>query len=107
MYCIIAHEQKAYGLKSIGMANKKTQYLRCSWVSPNDLKHNEGSFFSPALTISLNLQVVQMSEYGYLAIFVTTKTDNRQTDKTNCFTPCACARGNDGCGIDYGNSLRA
>ena len=49
--------------------------------------------FSTIPTDSLCLRVTQMPRSPDLAIFVLT-TDDRQTDKTDCFTPyCACARG--------------
>ena len=44
--------------------------------------------FSPMSTDSLYLRVAQMPRSRDIAIFVPT------TDKTDCFTPCACARGN-------------
>ena len=61
----------------------KTHYL---WGLPKESKHTEASF-SPILTDSLCLRVVQMPTSRDLAIFV-------PIDKTDCFTPCACARGN-------------
>ena len=64
--------------------------------------HTKGTeaIFLPILTDSFCLRVAQMPRSQGVAIFVvmtTTdrwQTDNRQTDKTDCFTPCACARGN-------------
>ena len=54
---------------------------------PKESKHTEASF-SPISTDSLCLLVVQMPRSRDVAIFVPT------TDKNDCFTPCACARGN-------------
>ena len=39
-----AHEQKAQGVRLIGVANKNA-ILRHSWALPNDSKHNRASFF--------------------------------------------------------------
>ena len=80
--------QQAWPTKTLYM------YLWHSWALPNYLKHNESSF-SLTSTISLNLRVAQMPEYGHLVIFVTmkTKTDNRHADKTDCFTPLVHACG--------------
>ena len=61
-----------------------------------DSKHTEASI-SPTLTGSLCLYVAQMPRTREVAIFVPTTDDRRQqmmTDKTDCFTPCACAQGN-------------
>ena len=73
----------------IVVANKM-KYLRRSWTLPNDSKHNEASF-STISTDMLYLQVAQTPRSPDLAIFVLTTTT---TDKTDYFTPCACARGN-------------
>ena len=53
--------------------------------------------FSPISTDWLCLQLTQMSRLRDLAIFVpTTTTRTTTTDRqTDCFTPCACARGNE------------
>ena len=78
----------------IGVANK-TKHLRRSWTLPNDSKHNEASF-STISTDMLYLQVAQTPRSPDLAIFVLTDDDRRRqttTDKTDYFTPCACARG--------------
>ena len=64
------------------------KYLRRSWTLPNDSKHNEATF-STISTDMLYLQVAQTPRSPDLAIFVLTTT----TDKTDYFTPCACARG--------------
>jgi hypothetical protein len=73
----------------IGAATKM-QCLRRSWALPNDSKHNEVSL-SKISTDLLCLSIAQMSRCRDLAIFVLI---NRQTDRTDCFTPCcACARG--------------
>ena len=42
--CAHAHEQKAQGVRLIGVANKNA-VLRRSWALSNDLKHNGASFF--------------------------------------------------------------
>ena len=76
------------GLVLIGVANKM-KYLRRSWTLPNDSKHNEASFSTISMDM-LHLQVAQMLRSPDLAIFVLMTT----TDKTDYFTPCACARGN-------------
>ena len=73
---------------SIGVV-RNTQCLRYSWASPNDLRHNWASF-STILTHSICLWVPRSPD---LVIFVLT-TDDRQIDKTDCFTPCsACTHG--------------
>ena len=66
-------------------------YLWRSWVVPNDFKHTEASFLPNSMD-SLYLRVARMPRSRDLVIFVPPPT---MTDKTNCFTPCACARGND------------
>ena len=53
-----------------------------------DSRHIKASF-SPISTDLLGLRVVQMPISPDLAIFVVTTVD-----KTDCFTPCACARDN-------------
>ena len=69
------HEQMTHGLQSIGMANKNM------WVLPIDSKHSEGSL-SP---ISTDSSYIRVPRFGNLAT---------TTDKTDCFTPCVCAQGN-------------
>ena len=69
------HKQKAHGLKSIGMANKNTVFETLMGLAQWFEAH-EGSF-SPTSTILLNLRVAQISEYGYLAIFVMTTIDRQ------------------------------
>ena len=70
----------------IGVVNKM-KYLWRSQTLPNDSKHNEASF-STISTDMLYLRVAQTPRSPDLAIFVLT------TDKTDYFTPCACAQGN-------------
>ena len=63
-YLTCAHEQRAHGLQSIGVAIKNTVFV---------------TSFSPILTDSSYLRVAQMPRCGDLVIFV---------------TPCACVQGN-------------
>ena len=93
-----AHEQKAQGVQLIGVANKNA-VLRHLWALPNDSKHNRASF-SMISTVWLHLRVAQVPRSRDLVIFVLT---NRQTDRTDCFTPCCICV----CGviIYYGHSL--
>ena len=54
-------------------------------------KHTEASFSAISTdSLCFIIRVAQMPISRDLAVFVPTD-DNRQTD---CFTPCACARGN-------------
>ena len=72
------------------MANKM-QYLRHSCTLSNDSKHNEANFSTVLMDmLYMYLRVTQMPRSPDLAIFVLTTTD-----KTDYFTPSACARGND------------
>ena len=77
-----AHEQKAQGVRLIGVANKKT-VLWHLWALP---KHN-GASFSTISTVWLCLRVAQVPRSWDLVIFVLT---NRQTNRTNCFYPLLC-----------------
>ena len=72
------------------MANKM-QYLQCSWILSNDLKHNEASF-STISTDILYLWVAQMPGSPDLAIFVLMTTQT-MTDKSDYFTPSTCTQG--------------
>ena len=74
----------AHGLRR----DMRDQYVT-SWGLPKESKHTEPSF-SPISTDSLSLRVAQMPASRDLAIFVPANDD----DKTDCFTHCACARGN-------------
>ena len=60
---------------------------------PKESKHTEASF-SLIFTVSLCLQVAQIPRSRDMAIFMVTTDRWQTTDKTDCFTPCACARGN-------------
>ena len=65
-----AYEQKAQGVRLIGVANKNVVLL-CSGALPNDLKHN-GASFSTISIVWLCLQVTQLPRSRDLAIFVPT-----------------------------------
>ena len=54
------------------------QYLRRSWILPNDSKHNEASF-STITTDMLYLRVAQTPRSPDLVIFVLTTDDDDET----------------------------
>ena len=84
-----AHEQKPHGLqkaRSIGVANKK-HYLWRSWAVLKKSKRTESSFSKDSSCVC----VAQMPRSRDMVIFVPTTDD--------CFTPCACARGNNACSV--------
>ena len=65
-------------------------YLWHLWPVSNDLKHVKASFSSDS-NRSVCLRITQVPRSSKLAIFVLTTMTDIQTD---CFTPCACVRGN-------------
>ena len=87
-----AHELKHVDLQwveSIGMVNKDTVCAMLVGLA-NNLKHNEAFFFDnfDLFVVFTSHSDAWMSRSGD---FVVT---NRQADKTDYFTPCACARDN-------------
>ena len=91
------HVQRAHGpISRCGrQAWLKMHYLWRLWPVQSNSKYTEASF-SPISMYSFALQVAQGPRTPKLAIFVrTTTTTTTTTDiQTDCFTPCACARGN-------------
>jgi hypothetical protein len=88
-----AHEQKAHG----GWCR-----YRRAWPIKHSICDTRGPCQTIRSTIKrvflqfwqicmLCLRIAQMPRSPDLAIFVVT---DRQSDRTDCFTPCACARGN-------------
>jgi hypothetical protein len=74
---------------SIGVANTM-QYLWHLKALPNDSKHNEANYSM----ISMNLLCLRVAQIPRFPNLMNLVLKNRPTNRTDCFTPCACAQGN-------------
>ena len=94
-----AHVQRAHG--SISRCGRRAMAKYALFVTlvagaeRFEVDYTETSF-SPISRYSFALQVAQGPRWPKLAIFVWTTTTTMTDIQTDCFTPCACARGKQG-----------
>ena len=92
----VMHMCKEHMAQQVGVVDRPwliiMHYLWRSWPVQNDSKYTDTeTSFSLISRYSFASQVAQGPRSPKLVIFVQTTTTDIQTD---CFSPCACARGN-------------